>query len=151
MQLGIGSQHEIIYGGKEEQNTIKNLINVLQKLQKKLELGRPVKPKTKAFTRGLIHSWDFRFFLRFKMKEVQINNPICFFYSFYTSKSQLFCNSFTPRIKLAGKKVGVTNQQSLQGLSHTHMVILVLRHSLTPMMINEFKKLSQNFIIFHVK
>lgn len=26
-------------------------------------------------------------------------------YSFYTSKSQLQCNSFTPRIKLAARKV----------------------------------------------
>lgn len=30
-----------------------------------------------------------------------------FLFSFYTSKSQLLCNSFTPRIKLAGRKVGI--------------------------------------------
>lgn len=30
-----------------------------------------------------------------------------FSFSFYTSKSQLQCNSFTPRIKLAGRKVGI--------------------------------------------
>ena len=46
-----------------------------------------------------------------------MSNPVCFFHSFYTSKSQLFCNSFTPRIKLAGKKVGFIDQQSLWGLS----------------------------------
>ncbi|XP_027243033.1 GATOR complex protein DEPDC5 isoform X3 [Cricetulus griseus] len=32
------------------------------------------------------------------------NIPHWINHSFYTSKSQLFCNSFTPRIKLAGKK-----------------------------------------------
>ena len=35
----------------------------------------------------------------------QLSHPV-FPFSFYTSKSQLLCNSFTPRIKLAGRKVG---------------------------------------------
>uniref|UniRef100_A0A8C5ZVI4 DEP domain containing 5, GATOR1 subcomplex subunit n=1 Tax=Marmota marmota marmota TaxID=9994 RepID=A0A8C5ZVI4_MARMA len=35
------------------------------------------------------------------------NIPHWINHSFYTSKSQLFCNSFTPRIKLAGKKVAL--------------------------------------------
>lgn len=36
----------------------------------------------------------------------QLSHSI-FPFSFYTSKSQLLCNSFTPRIKLAGRKVGI--------------------------------------------
>uniref|UniRef100_A0A8C3KP61 DEP domain-containing protein n=1 Tax=Calidris pygmaea TaxID=425635 RepID=A0A8C3KP61_9CHAR len=35
------------------------------------------------------------------------NIPHWINHSFYTSKSQLLCNSFTPRIKLAGRKVGI--------------------------------------------
>uniref|UniRef100_A0A8C3LCD9 Vacuolar membrane-associated protein Iml1 N-terminal domain-containing protein n=1 Tax=Chrysolophus pictus TaxID=9089 RepID=A0A8C3LCD9_CHRPC len=35
------------------------------------------------------------------------NIPHWINHSFYTSKSQLQCNSFTPRIKLAGRKVGI--------------------------------------------
>lgn len=46
-----------------------------------------------------------------------MSDPVCFSHSFYTSKSQLFCNSFTPRIKLAGKKVGFADQQNLWGVS----------------------------------
>uniref|UniRef100_A0A8C3V610 GATOR1 complex protein DEPDC5 n=1 Tax=Catharus ustulatus TaxID=91951 RepID=A0A8C3V610_CATUS len=40
----------------------------------------------------------------FKVRLPSLLSPHFFLFSFYTSKSQLLCNSFTPRIKLAGRK-----------------------------------------------
>ena len=63
-----------------------------------------------------------------------MSDPVRFFHSFYTSKSQLFCNSFTPRIKLAGKKVGFIDQQSLGTV--TDIVILALKYPCSPVIMS---------------
>nr|KAF6403261.1 hypothetical protein HJG59_003822 [Molossus molossus] len=48
------------------------------------------------------------------------NIPHWINHSFYTSKSQLFCNSFTPRIKLAGKKPATEKAKNGRDTSFFH-------------------------------